>query len=286
MVPHDVTRALFPWETSTNFAAIELGIDSAAAALAVQLHDDRARMIDLLAADLAAAGRNPGDMPPAVAIAYRVLALNSELGLDAIPGAAALLADAEARYRGTLAASAAAGGQQVAGEAAAQGVDLGMVKVKLGRLDEYRLDLAARRLSQQPQADVLKAAADLAYRMPDPAALARTVIDQLRDLSTDRLGAYARPPVQQADGIGRQAAATGGGGGSRPNLVLPERIYSSELLDRNTCGPCSMVDGQEYDTLADARADYPTGQYRKCDGGDLCRGTLVFVWSSEAAPGE
>lgn len=280
MVPDDVHRSLFPWELHTNFAAIELGVNAVAAVLATHLADDRAKLIELLAADLAAAAASPGDMPPDVAVAYRVLALNSELGLDAIPGAGALLADAEARYRGQLDVAATAGADQVTAEAEAQGVQL--VKARLDRTGEYRLDLAARRLAEQPMSDVLKAAADFAYRMPDATtgALAGRVVDQLRQLSADRLTGYARPPVQQADGLGRQAAVTGGGGTGH-GLVLPERIYASELLDRNTCGPCSMIDGTEYQTLDEARSDYPNGQYRNCEGGDLCRGTLVFVWGSE-----
>ncbi len=64
----------------------------------------------------------------------------------------------------------------------------------------------------------------------------------------------------------------------------PQRIYASELLDSNTCSNCASVDGTEYDTLADAEADYPSGGYMDCDGGDDCRGTLVAVYD-EVGPG-
>jgi len=57
--------------------------------------------------------------------------------------------------------------------------------------------------------------------------------------------------------------------------------YASELLDRNTCTPCAQVDGREYATWADALVDYPTGQYRLCEGGTRCRGVVVMVSARE-----
>lgn len=58
-------------------------------------------------------------------------------------------------------------------------------------------------------------------------------------------------------------------------------FHSSELLDRSTCSPCADVDGKEYASWADALADYPLGQYRLCEGGTRCRGTLVMVSARE-----
>jgi hypothetical protein len=58
-------------------------------------------------------------------------------------------------------------------------------------------------------------------------------------------------------------------------------FYASELLDRNTCTPCAAVDGREYDSWTDALVDYPTGQYRLCEGGTRCRGTVVMVSARE-----
>lgn len=53
---------------------------------------------------------------------------------------------------------------------------------------------------------------------------------------------------------------------------------SSEILDRNVCGPCRSIDGTEFETLADASEQYPSGGYRDCLGGVRCRGTIVAVW--------
>lgn len=55
-------------------------------------------------------------------------------------------------------------------------------------------------------------------------------------------------------------------------------LYSSELLDANTCSPCASVDGTEYLTLGDAERDYPGGGYDSCAGGDRCRGTIVAIY--------
>lgn len=107
-------------------------------------------------------------------------------------------------------------------------------------------------------------------------SLSELILGIGRDASRTPLDDYARTAAQGADGLGRQAGAA--------SIELEPRIYASELLDGSTCGPCSMVDGAEYSDLARAMADYPTGTYRACEGGPRCRGTLVFVWPTEAPP--
>ena len=90
----------------------------------------------------------------------------------------------------------------------------------------------------------------------------------------------ARQAVNLANGDGRAEQA------QSPNMPDPQEIYSSELLDGNTCDPCGSVDGTRYDTLDDAMSDYPdSGPYVGCDGGARCRGTLVIVWG-ETTPGD
>lgn len=53
--------------------------------------------------------------------------------------------------------------------------------------------------------------------------------------------------------------------------------YASELLDNNTCAPCTDVDGTRYKSLGEAERDY-VGGYVACQGGDRCRGTVVAVY--------
>ncbi len=87
--------------------------------------------------------------------------------------------------------------------------------------------------------------------------------------STGTAGAVdkARQGILSAAGAGRVET------GQRLN---PTASFASELLDGATCGPCGDIDGTEYETMDEARADYPTGAYRLCSGGARCRGTLVF----------
>jgi hypothetical protein len=59
----------------------------------------------------------------------------------------------------------------------------------------------------------------------------------------------------------------------------PSEIWASELLDERTCQRCAEIDGHDYDTLAQARADYPDGGgYKHCESESGCRGTLVFMY--------
>ncbi len=60
-----------------------------------------------------------------------------------------------------------------------------------------------------------------------------------------------------------------------------QHIYSSELLDENTCQNCTAEDGTEFDSVDAAEADYPGGGYAECEGGERCRGTLVAVYNEE-----
>lgn len=86
----------------------------------------------------------------------------------------------------------------------------------------------------------------------------------------------ARQAANTALGVGRGEAVEAG--------PTPERVYASELRDRNTCVPCYHVDGREYTSMAAALGDYPqAGAYRNCEGGSRCRGTLIFVWDETPA---
>lgn len=60
-------------------------------------------------------------------------------------------------------------------------------------------------------------------------------------------------------------------------------FVASELLDGATCDECAAIDGQVFDTLAEAEVQYPTGGHKDCRGGARCRGTLVMI-RNEAAP--
>lgn len=107
-----------------------------------------------------------------------------------------------------------------------------------------------------------------------PADVAKSVADYLGGFSTKYLEDNLGGALNAALNDGRKVVMREGD---------PTRIYASELLDSNTCGPCTDIDGTEYQTVDDADADYPTGGFMDCEGGDRCRGTIVAVYG-ESAP--
>lgn len=65
----------------------------------------------------------------------------------------------------------------------------------------------------------------------------------------------------------------------------PGEYYASEMLDRNTCGPCRAVDGEQFSDLEIAIKAYPVMGYKDCVGpryGNSCRGMIVARWTPEA----
>lgn len=76
----------------------------------------------------------------------------------------------------------------------------------------------------------------------------------------------------QANRAGRDRAAT---------TYPVSLIFASEIMDGNTCGPCGRIDGREFDTAEEARAQYPFGGYKSCEGGLRCRGTVVYVMDED-----
>jgi len=52
-----------------------------------------------------------------------------------------------------------------------------------------------------------------------------------------------------------------------------------EVNDTSRCEPCDEINGTRYDSLSDARRDYPVIGYADCSGGMRCRGMVVPVWT-------
>lgn len=64
----------------------------------------------------------------------------------------------------------------------------------------------------------------------------------------------------------------------------PGEYYASEMLDKNTCGPCRAVDGEQFGDLERAIKAYPVMGYKDCVGprfGNSCRGMIVARWQPE-----
>lgn len=106
-----------------------------------------------------------------------------------------------------------------------------------------------------------------------PAGIADDVSGHLRGLSERTLEDFVGGAVTAAQNEGRRTVLS---------AAPPASYYeSTEILDKNVCGPCRSEDGTRYGTLEDAAKEYPSGGYRSCLGGVRCRGTIIAVWNKE-----
>lgn len=106
------------------------------------------------------------------------------------------------------------------------------------------------------------------------AEVAQEVSNYLGGLSHQMVKDRLQGAMTTAQNSGRKAVMGAG---------QANRIYASEILDNNTCAPCTGVDGTEFKTIADAEYAYSTGGFNGCAGGDRCRGTLVAVYTEDNA---
>jgi hypothetical protein len=279
LVPAWARRALYPHErrAGVNFALLDDAVVTRVDRITELMRDHRATIADTIDTKLDAATTPDelGDLITGLADPARPITAD-------VPRYRELTDELATRIEVELIGSHLDGLDAVAGEARAQGIPTAYIDAaRAGALapdvtGRYRA--TGRRLADVPARIVIAAvegarvpvyAQDVDRSRADVARAAR----ESRAAGLDEEG---RTAAQQAQASGRAQAAE----------LLPAAAYyyASELLDRNTCGPCSLVDGREYRTLADARVDYPDGLYRLCAGGPRCRGTLVTVWDSEAAP--
>lgn len=272
-VPPGMHRPLHPWEIAsrTNFAAIDDAAAQLQADLTRTLNAQRQQLLAALEADIRA--------QPDVGSAFRRIMGMRTAGIDQVAGAAEIVAATKSEAEELLFAHALDAAERIRQEAIAQGRQV----AEFAELDIdtiTRLDDTALRLAQGPPADLLRTVSDeisarrLTFATPDEMA------DHVRglggSLSLQPLQAHAGEAVGTTEGTARQNAAQ--------RIGTAAAIYASELLDRNTCGPCSLVDGHRYVDEAAALVDYPAGIFRQCAGGLRCRGTLVYVWDTEAVP--
>ncbi|RKR29798.1 hypothetical protein [Arthrobacter oryzae] len=91
-------------------------------------------------------------------------------------------------------------------------------------------------------------------------------------------------PPEQSPEPPAQAVPQGPAAGESDPLQGYSEIWASELIDGDTCKNCASHDGHEYTSMADARADYPEGEYpasgyKHCTSDSGCRGTLMMIRS-------
>jgi hypothetical protein len=168
-------------------------------------------------------------------------------------------------------------------QAATEAEDQGVTKAKRPKLSELEDSLTARAkgvgevLTRELSAAAGKKAMDLSGGSLDAKEVAAAVKEHLNGLTKARVKDQISGATSTAQNGGRKLTM-------RRNDA--QHIYSSELLDENTCQNCTAEDGTEFDSVEAAEVDYPGGGYAACEGGERCRGTLVAVYNEEANSAE
>lgn len=157
-------------------------------------------------------------------------------------------------------------------EANRQGVDVTRQPVSLLETD---IQARAASIDELLQTDISQSASREAVRLTGGGLSASEVAEGTRGFLAGLTGAAM---IDMLSGAVQQSINSG------RNLVFQRdgedgTLYSSELLDSNTCTHCIAIDGTPYDSLDDALRDYPTGSYRDCDGRERCRGTIIKVYA-------
>lgn len=176
-----------------------------------------------------------------------------------------------------------AGMQEMADEgidqAATEAESQGVTKAKRPALTELDDSLTNRAkavgqiLTKELAGAAGKKAMDLTGGSLDPGEVADTVKDYLNGLTKARVKDQISGAISNAQNSGRKLTM-------RRND--PSNIYSSELLDENTCQACTGEDGTNFSTMDEAEVSYPGGGFAECEGGERCRGTLVATYDEEA----
>lgn len=244
----------FEVQAAVDFAAMDATFEDARESLVEAINEAQADQIDTLVAAVEDAGGDAAKL--------------ASLSVDPIP--AGMIADHLRDVAREGEASAKTERDSQLGGAAAR------APVKAAQADqgaiaqtvEERAAALALTLAAAIAASASKRAA--AVSTMAPAAAAEAVRTHLTSLS----GAVVE---EQAGGAVHQSYAAGRKEFMRANE--PQYVYASELLDTNTCQPCTSVDGTEWPTVADAEAEaYPVGGYVDCEGGLRCRGILVATY--------
>lgn len=173
-----------------------------------------------------------------------------------------------------LVAFAVAGMHQVIGEAARQGASLTADIDYRERAEADAADLMRRMARQVTESSASAARTGVPAGSAGQSA-APVISAHLGSLTSAAAEQAAAGAVSRAQNAGRAAAIAAG---EADGIVTT--ILSSEALDRNTCGPCLLIDGKTYSSLADALEDYPLGGFKSCDGRERCRGLLLTIFDT------
>lgn len=188
----------------------------------------------------------------------------ASLGVDTDP--------ADDELTAAMVALAERAAQQVADEAAAQGVNIDPAEA-----DEDGLSAVATVAVALLAMGLAGAAAREALRVwgPDaePNDVARQVDEHLSSLSDRTLRDELGGALHHAQQEGRMDTLE--------DAPDPSVWIASERNDDSSCQPCRDVDDRRFASFAAARAAYPVGAYRECKGRTRCRGTIVPLWEGQ-----
>lgn len=176
-----------------------------------------------------------------------------------------------------LVAFAVAGVHQVIGEAVRQGVGLAASVDYTDRAATDAADLMRRMARQVADSTATAARSGMAPGMGGQPA-ANVVADHLGSLSSAMAEQAAGGAASRAQNAGRAAAIEVG----EANGVVTS-VLATEIMDPNCCGPCLLVDGRQYPSLASALADYPSTGYARCEGLERCRGLLSVIFDASGS---
>lgn len=189
----------------------------------------------------------------------------------AVAELAALESDADTGAELLVAAMlglATAAAKQQSDEASKQGVS-----VEPARHTEEDFEQPAAAASGLLAAGLAAAAGREALRLATPGASGREVAEQVEQFIDDLTDRQLRDQLG-----GQLTAAQNQGRIATLAAAPPADYYATEELDGNTCPPCRDIDGRRFDTLEEARTTYGNGGFRRCQGRERCRGTIVAVW--------
>jgi hypothetical protein len=266
-IPPNARRAPFPHElrAPVNFATVQDRLDQGASDIHGQLVRARHDLMGLLAAWLLLGDPSPADVVRKLNLAV--------LGGRLPPGVRDVIDRTQkfaAQRLQQVADGALSDTQQ---EAEHQGVPWGKADAAL---IAAAVSAQAARLAVAPWLSALAAMRAAAQREPlQPNMTADRLVQLLTQAAAAASLAGLMNDARQGTHVAQGTARTAGLKSWEPGPDQPVVAYASELLDTNTCKPCSDVDGKKYYSLDEAYVDYPGGQYAACRGGPNCRGMLV-----------
>jgi hypothetical protein len=182
-----------------------------------------------------------------------------------------------------LTATAVQGVSQVVGEAARQGVSI------TASIDyEARAEVEARELLRRMAVQITESCA-AAARTAVPVQAARRGLARLRparlatiDIGWLRAFLDALSPAKAEEAAaGATGRANGNGRYAALETAPVQKCYVSSLLDDAACEPCVERDGEEFDSVEEAEAEFPNGPNPMCEGMERCRCCIVAILEGE-----